>query len=222
MNDFQYKMAIASIESATLVKDLEVLVRKYLPRISEYTTWSVEDFQKDNILNKVRVYFFALYSFEQKSNRKLPSFIYEARTNLTKALTRHFSKQQTITYAEYIDLFKYVPEIVCFRNAGPIIKTLAEIVKDNENPYKINYNYCSSLFDNYTIGHSDNLRLAVYIARQKLDYEGISTIYESILSDMYSTSEVKGIDITDYIKLSKQKQAMEITMSELGISYDRL
>lgn len=244
MDNFEYTMWFNKIQAVTTVAGLESILRelrnKFYKISTIYDTTKKLEVDIETLKKVYKLYTFTLSLFKNKSSRKLPDFISTFKADIEKLLTYKLfvMETDTITYEQFIDLFQYSinDTIICHGNYGIVLKTIAEIVKDKENPYTFNYNYKSNIvtkvraianiLESKPNGYGycelkDNSVLhSIYLVelfKQSLPSTAIYTILEKELELLYGTLKQSSTDHIkqNYSDILLQKQMLETVLQKI-------
>ena len=107
MDLFSYTTKSAQIASLKLVKDIEEELRILSGKVYTSTHYTSNK-TIDEVVRPFQLFTQCFKLFESKSYRKLPDFLYIARTNSATVVVDYLVKnlQTPITYDQYIDIFK--------------------------------------------------------------------------------------------------------------------
>lgn len=203
MDLFTFTTKTAYINSLKTVKDLENELRDlynkvhtsshYIDRKEIESTVDIEEFARPFLL-----YTQCFKRFEEKSKQQLPEFLYSRRfSGATTILDVIVIKNLSVSYEQYIDIFKYMgkTDIVLptayrisyldLKSGMEVVIKLSEIVGDNPNPYNLNYSRVmpSSLYIEACYGHATKAMILQTIAiRQVLLKDKTYTVLEDFLS----------------------------------------
>lgn len=150
MNLFEYTTKSAYLDSLKHIHEIESELRSLLSNVHT-TVWDKRYAKSvinlDELVRPFMLFTKCLKLFESRSARTLPDFIYNTRregaTYIVESLT---SYNYPITYAQYLDIFQYMnnESITLPRNYANDfsveLKYLINVIEDNVNPYKIDFN----------------------------------------------------------------------------------
>ena len=151
MDLFSYTTKSAQIASLKLVKDIEEELRILSGKVYTSTHYTSNK-TIDEVVRPFQLFTQCFKLFESKSYRKLPDFLYIARTNSATVVVDYLVKnlQTPITYDQYIDIFKdlnielilphsFVEFKLGLESGMKVLIYLAKVIRNNPNPYKFNY-----------------------------------------------------------------------------------
>lgn len=202
MDLFTFTTKTAYINSINTVKALENELRNLYYNVntsSHYingkeieSTLDIEEFARPFLL-----YTQCFKRFEEKSKQQLPEFLYSRRlSGATTILNIIVCRNLSVSYEQYIDMFKYMgkTDIILpvayrisdleLRSGMEVVIKLSEIVGDNTNPYNLNYSrvMASSLYAEACYGHATKAMILQAIAiRQVLLKDKTYTVLEDFL-----------------------------------------
>lgn len=151
MDLFSYTTKSAAISQLKLIKDIEAELRDLEPKVRA-AFYGSHPKGKDEIIRPFMLFTQCLKLFESKSSRILPDFLYDARkkaaTNVIYYLVKY--NNTPITYQEYLDIFQHLntelilPSSTVDYKLGilsgmEVLVYLSKVIKDQPNPYKLNY-----------------------------------------------------------------------------------
>lgn len=156
MDFFTYTTRSAKIDSISLIKDLEQEIRDLYYKVIQ-DIYQVSEKSKDEVLHPFILFTKALAKFEFKSSRRLPDFVYNARKEGAHTVVYFLTTTNTkLEYDEYLTLFSYMnntPIILPSVNNNNSLGLqsgvlsliyLANIIKNNPNPYTFLYTRITS------------------------------------------------------------------------------
>lgn len=151
MNEFDYQIQLAHINSLKTVKELDIAIRTLCSKFrygSVCISLSVED--RDTMKFVFKLYTRALQLFKAKYKSKFPDFIYNKTIDLSESFTQYmfipstYNNNTLTTYEEFFDLFQYAPAIyIESRITQTVYKNMAVIVGNRPLPAPI-YNTLKS------------------------------------------------------------------------------
>ena len=193
MNLFSYTTKSAQIESLKLVKDIEEELRKLSGKVYPSIYYTIGE-PIDEVVKPFQLLTQCFKLFESKSSRKLPDFLYIARTNSATVVVDYLVTHTQITYDQYIDIFKdlntelVLPSSTVDSKLGlesgmQVLIYLARVIQDNPNPYKLKYdNYASQLYTILMHGNRNyKLLLQALAIRQNILNDKPYTILEDYI-----------------------------------------
>ena len=158
MDLFSYTTKSAYISNLKLIKDIEEELRILSDKVYTIRHYTTEK-SIDEVIKPFQLFTQCFKLFESKSSRKLPDFLYTARTNSATVVVDYLVTHTQITYDQYIDIFKDLnTELVLpsstvdsklgLKSGMQVLIYLARVIQDNPNPHKLKYyNYASQLYD---------------------------------------------------------------------------
>lgn len=220
MNLFEYKARVKELEMCKLVKDLEEFIRHYNNKLNK----------KDvSLENKYyyKLYALSLKLFKNKSNKKLPDFIYSAHKVTQQSILislfeahlvekRHYSASeeftQTPTYEEFMDWFEFDTHLELYPSYWHV-EQFNTIIGANQVHFTVTFNYSLDAFDRESTTLIQKQQILAYAIRYKqVNFPNKpQTIWDMFIAD--SISKARNIlkpDVNkDITKLKQQIKALE-------------
>lgn len=179
MNLFEFTTKLAYIDSLTKVKDLEEELRKLVSNVIKDSYLMLNAYKRSNdllyIIRPFIAYTKCFKRFEEHSKKQLPDYLYSLRKNVaTNIIEFLVSNNLTITYQDYLDIFKYLRiDLILPHNYSksnfPQLIYMTELIQDNVNPYAIDYNklrandmYQSLCYDCKELANALEIRQTTY------------------------------------------------------------
>lgn len=224
MNLFEYKARVKELEMCKQVGELEAFVRKYNNLCPKYT-YSLKPEDKPYY----KLYTLALKLFKEKSNRKLPDFLYDNHKQsnqiiLSSLFEAHLPVKirydasnyfiQTPTYEEFIDWFEFDTHLD-IPKSNWYVEQLNSIIGDKLIHFTIKFNYCTTSFDSASTKIINEHQILAYSIRYKqVNFPNKpQTIWDLFIQDNVSTAKQYEFDTTLNIesitKLKQQIKALE-------------
>ena len=212
MNLFEYTTKSAYLDSLKYINQIESELRSLLNNVHT-TGWSKRYtksvFNLDELTRPFMLYTKCLKLFETKSTRVFPDFIYTARhAGATYIVEKLADLNYPITYDQYLDIFQYMnnESITLPRNYADDfsaeLKYLINIIEDNINPYKIDFNNIksNSFYSSVAKGNGVIANILQAISKRQLDYNDKKyTVLEDFINTNLDKVVVKLTANNDYI-----------------------
>lgn len=231
MNLFEYTAKSAYLDSLKYVNEIESELRSLLNNV--YTTgWSKRYtksvFNLDELVRPFMLYTKCLKLFEDKSSRTLPDFIYTAKhVGATYIVEKLADSNYLITYDQYLDIFQYMnnESITLPRNYANDfsveLKYLINIIEDNINPYKIDFNNIrsNSFYSSVAKGNDIIANILQAISTRQLDYNDKKyTVLEDFINVNLDKITAK-LTVNDNYKINSEEY-VKITQDGLNASIE--
>lgn len=183
MNLFEYTTKSAYLDSLKHIHEIESELRSLLSNV--YTDSWAKRYPKsginlDELIRPFMLFTKCLKLFESRSVRTLPDFIYLTRRDgATHIVERLATYNYPITYTQYLDIFQYMnnePITLPHNYLGNPNMTelnyLINIIKDNVNPYKINFNSirANSFYSSLSGSNDTVAKILQAISMRQLEY----------------------------------------------------
>lgn len=144
MNDFDYQIEFAKVNSAKYVHELEALVRKHV--LSYYKICTIKSLS--TLINQYKIINYSLQQLRTKSSKLLPNFVNDSILVLEQMITKRIV-DEPISYEQFIDCFQYCGKLTIecnqqYEQGYQILKAFALIVQDNPQPYSFIWQYSSN------------------------------------------------------------------------------
>lgn len=214
MDLFTYKTKSAYISQLKLVKDIEDELRTLQRKVRGYNISQ----SLDEVINPFKLYTQCFELFESQSDRILPTFLYATRkTAATTTLNYLINTNYPLTYAEYLDIFKHLKvELILPRSDNSYnlrleasmksLIYLTAVIKDNPNPYKLDYNKldANSLYQTAMhCKHNSSQLLHALALRQNMFNDMTYTVLEDYIS--YYTTKIQNNRVAPNATLEAQQ-----------------
>lgn len=212
MDEFEYQMAIAEINSAKYVKDIEALLRKYVPALSgKYYSYEVakKDHQSQILIFKVASR--AYQKFKSKSKATLPEFVLNAleynQINITTAI---FKGNIPGEYEDLINYFEFSDSVTCAKYRVTNFQKLHAVIQNKPINFKLVVNDILSKFELNTVEQSRRLIKAIRL-KQTLSPNTPSTILDKELEyqQLHASQESRESIDADIQLMEEQLIAMK-------------
>lgn len=230
MNLFEYTAKSAYLDSLKYINEIESELRSLVEKVhtngwsNRYTS---RVFNLDELTRPFMLYTKCLKLFESRSTRTLPDFIYSAKSNgatyIIEVLSSH---NYQITYAQYLDIFQYMNNesiilpYTYLGNTTSELNYLIRTIKDNVNPYKIDFiNVRANSFYN-SLANSNNIiaRMLQAISMRQLEYNDKKyTVLEDFIDTNFDKITVNKYKINsdEYTKTTKDGLNAAIEFHEI-------
>lgn len=183
MNLFDFQLKEKQLLDLPYLKDIEAEIR----------IMQENSYRSGTCLFEYRLFALAMKLFRDKSKRQLPDMMYNAYHNAERNITSSLFKlsdhtlYNSITYDEYIEIFKYTDKIRFTHNQGQSVKALANLVLNNPQPYELGLNYHPEAFYKFTADENSTLRRVLYIEEFKKQLNTTdNTVVEDELTYLYN------------------------------------
>lgn len=209
MNLFEYTTKSAYLDSLKYVNEIESELRSLLNNV--YTInwnkrYTKSVFNLDELIRPFMLYTKCLKLFEDKSSRTLPDFIYNARhESATYIVEKLADSNYLITYDQYLDIFQYMnnESITLPRNftkdLSVELRYLINVIEDNVNPYKINFN---------------NIRANSFYISVAKSNDIIANILQAISTRQLDYNDKKYTVLEDFINVNLDKITAKLTVND--------
>lgn len=206
MNEFEYKIAIESIKKMKTHKAREELIRKYTAILptneTRYNTSIIDKVTRNQILMYKAI---MLAESHHSSANGLPDFIYRKLDQFEKNVFDHIIDSK-LSYEYMIDVFEFTKNIKTTSQQAINIKVIAEIVKDNPMPFKINFQYNTrypySMIDHDSVGINNSYTHAKIYELENIKTQLDKNIRYTIIEDLL---QIEYRNLSEYIDIHKKK-----------------
>lgn len=231
MNLFEYTTKSAYLDSLKYVNEIESELRSLLNNV--YTInwnkrYTKSVFNLDELIRPFMLYTKCLKLFEDKSSRTLPDFIYNARhESATYIVEKLADSNYLITYDQYLDIFQYMnnESITLPRNFtkdfSVELRYLINVIEDNVNPYKINFNNIRANNFYISVARSNDIiaNILQAISTRQLDYNDKKyTVLEDFINVNLDKITAK-LTVNDNYKINSEEY-VKITQDGLNASIE--
>lgn len=231
MNLFEYTTKSAYLDSLKYVNEIESELRSLLNNV--YTInwnkrYTKSVFNLDELIRPFMLYTKCLKLFEDKSSRTLPDFIYNARhESATYIVEKLADSNYLITYDQYLDIFQYMnnESITLPRNftkdLSVELRYLINVIEDNVNPYKINFNNIRANNFYISVARSNDIiaNILQAISTRQLDYNDKKyTVLEDFINVNLDKITAK-LTVNDNYKINSEEY-VKITQDGLNASIE--
>ena len=231
MNLFEYTTKSAYLDSLKYINEIESELRSLLNNV--YTAGWSKRYTKsvinlDELTRPFMLYTKCLKLFESKSSRTLPDFIYNTRREgATHIVEKLANLNYQITYNQYLDIFQYMNNKSITLpsnyadNFSVELKYLINIIEDNINPYKINFNNirANSFYNSVAKSNGIIANILQAISMRQLDYNDKKyTVLEDFINVNFDKITVK-LTASDNYKINSEEY-IKITQDGLNASIE--
>lgn len=139
MNEFQYELELAKIDSCKYIKDTRELIYKYYNKFYIHYWSNIKNLQSS-------IYQYKLYSktftkFNSASKTDLPDKFYTLMDNYQSQLLYYIlNKSIVFTYEQFLSMFEYTELVKIPNLSEEQLKKLCNIIEDNPLPFKCTIN----------------------------------------------------------------------------------